>query len=66
MTFTPDETTKLKAMLLYLAKKKHQVSDGKCGFLANELDPILDELVREGQLTLRPTINSNQYFLNLK
>lgn len=66
MDFTPDETEKLKAMMLYLVKKKHNLSDGNCGFQATELNPILDELVKEGHLQLRPTINSNQYFLTIK
>lgn len=64
MTFTPEETQKLKAMMLFLVKKKHKQSDGHCGFHISELQPFLDELEQEGSITLRPTINTNKYFLN--
>lgn len=64
MTFTPDEIKKLKAMVMYLVKKKHKISDGHCGFQLSELNPIMEELVSEEKLQLRPTINTYQYFLN--
>jgi len=63
MQFTPEEKTKLKAMMLFLVKKKHMESAGNCGFQINELQPFLDELEHEGSIKLRPTINSNHYFL---
>ena len=63
MTFTPEEITKLKTMFLFIIKRKHKESDGHCGFHISELNPILEELEQEGKIELRPTINSNQYFL---
>lgn len=64
MNFTPEENTKLKAMLIFLMKKKHRESDGKCGFHLSELQPILDELSDDGVIHKRPTINNNKYFIN--
>lgn len=64
MTFTPEEIEKLKAMMMYLVKKKHQLSEGNCGFHLQELQPIMDELAEEGKLIIRPTINKNQFFIN--
>lgn len=64
MTFTPEETQKLKAMMLFLVKKKHKESAGNCGFHLRELKPFLEELENEGSIKLRPTINEHQYFLN--
>lgn len=66
MTFTLEERTKIKAMLLHLIKQKHGQSGGHCGFLINELNPILEDLVKDGEITKRPTININQYFLTTK
>lgn len=66
MTFTPKETKKLKAMLLFLVKKKYNESGGHCGFHIMELKPILEELEKDGEIKLRQTINNNQYFLNNK
>lgn len=63
MTFTPEETTKLKAMMLYLVKKKHSESDGNCGFSLVDLVSILEELETEGIIKSRPTIGQNRYFL---
>lgn len=65
MSLSPEETTKLKAMFMYLAKKRHKESEGKCGFHLMELQPILDELTADGELVKRPTINADKYFLNL-
>lgn len=63
MQFTPDETNKLKAMLLFLIKRKHKSSNGHSGFLITELNTILQDMVKDGDIELRPTINTNQYFL---
>lgn len=63
MTFTEEEKTKLKAIMLFLVKKKHNDSDGHNGFHIIELNPILEELEKEGKIKLRPTINLNQYFI---
>ena len=65
MQFSEEETKKLKAMFLFIVKRKHKSSEGKCGFNMKELEPILDELEKEGQIKKRPTINSNAYFLNI-
>lgn len=65
MEFTPDEIKKLKAMMLFLVQKKHKESDGKCGFHLNELNPIMDELEKDGEVKLRPCINSDAYFLTI-
>lgn len=66
MKFTPDETKKLKAMLLYMVTKKHNESAGHCGFHLKELEPILEELTNEGSIIKRPTIHNDQYFLTSK
>lgn len=63
MNYTPEETKKIKAMLLFLIKRKHKSSAGHGGFLITELNPILEELKEEGVIELKPTINTNQYFL---
>lgn len=63
MKFTPEETKKLKAMLLFLIKRKHKSSDGHSGFTITDLNPILEELEQEGVIKLRPTINAHKYFL---
>lgn len=64
MQFNEEETAKLKAMLGFLIKKKHRESNGKCGFHIMELQPLLDDMVAEGVITKRPTINNSQYFIN--
>lgn len=66
MEFTPEEKEKLKAMFLFVVKKKHRASGGHCGFQMRDLNPILEELEAEGKIELRPTINCNQYFLKPK
>lgn len=66
ITFTPEETKKLKNMFTFIIKKKHIESDGNCGFGLMELQSILDELTADGTIVKRPTINSEKYFLNLK
>ena len=64
MTFTPDEMTRIKNMLKFLVKRKSEESDGHCGFHVNELNPILDELSQEGEISRRETIQSSKYFFN--
>jgi len=66
MQFTTEETTKIKAMLLYVVRKKQMESDFKCGFHITELNIILEELVKEGKIIKRPTINNDKYFLTNK
>lgn len=63
MEYSKEEIGKLKAMMMFLVKKKQQQSAGHCGFHVRELQPILEELEADGQLELRPTINANMYFL---
>lgn len=53
MQFSEEETKKLKAMFLFIVKRKHKSSDGKCGFNMKELEPILEELEKEGQIILK-------------
>jgi hypothetical protein len=64
MIFTDEEKQELKKTFLYLIEKKHQESQGHCGFHLNELKPILEELVVEKKITIRPTINTVMYFKN--
>jgi len=64
MEFTPKEKNELKAMLRFLIAKKDKESAGHCGFHINELDPILEEMVKEGTIKIKDTIHSNKYFLN--
>lgn len=66
MNFTPEETEKLKAMLLFLIKKKHKESGGSGGFLPSELQPVLKEMVIDGTIEKHETINSQMYFLTKK
>ena len=63
MQFTPDEMTRIKNMLKFLVKRKSEESGSHCGFHPNELNPLLDELVEEGEISRRDTIHSNKYFL---
>ncbi|MBW2961294.1 hypothetical protein [Mesonia aestuariivivens] len=63
MQYTDEEISKLKAMLLFLVKKKHNESDGHCGFHINELEPVLKQLEEDGEVETRPTINTRMYFL---
>lgn len=63
MEFTPEETKKIKTMLLFLVKKKHNESGGHCGFGILELLPFLRELEQENKIQTRPTIHDNKYFL---
>lgn len=65
MTFTPEETEKLKTMFTFIIKKKHVQSNGHSGFSLEDLKPILNQLEADGVIDLRPTINSRKYFLNL-
>ena len=64
MQFSHDEMTRIKNMLKFLVKRKSEESGGHCGFHVNELNPILDELVEEGQLQSRDTLHSNKFFIN--
>ncbi len=64
MNFTPEEIGKLKAMLLFLIKKKARESGGHGGFHIHELNPILESLANDGEVISRPTINHIKYFLN--
>lgn len=66
MKFSEEETKKLKAMMLFLVKRKHKESAGHSGFHLDDLKPILDKLEKEGKIQLRPTINSRMYFLTKK
>lgn len=63
MQFTKEETKKLKAMMHFIVKKQHIESDGHSGFHLKHLQPILDEMVEDKTLVLRPTIHTNKYFL---
>ncbi|PHQ27873.1 hypothetical protein [Leeuwenhoekiella nanhaiensis] len=63
MQFSPEEIEKLKTMMLFLIRRKSNESAGHCGFHLKELEPILQQLVDEGKVELRPTINNNKYFL---
>lgn len=49
--------------MLFLIRRKSKESAGHCGFDLKELDTILQLLVDEGKVELRPTINNNKYFL---
>jgi len=62
MQLDQDEIQNLKENLLYLIEKKHEQSGGNNGFSLNELKPILEELVKEEKVAIRPTINSQMYF----
>ncbi|SOC79846.1 hypothetical protein SAMN06296241_1384 [Salinimicrobium sediminis] len=64
MQFSPEEKNKLKAMLLFLVKRKSKESGGHCGFHVNELNPFLDELVEEKKIKSRDTLHSNKFFLS--
>lgn len=66
MTFTSEEIKKLKAMFLFVIKRKHNESGGHCGFHIMELNEILEELEKEGQIQLRKTIHKDKYFLTNK
>lgn len=63
MDFTEDEKQSLKKMIVFLAKKRYRSSGGHSGFDSKIIDPILQELVQDGVIELRPTINKDQYFL---
>lgn len=63
MEFSEEETQKLKAMLLFLVKRKQSQSAGHSGFHLNDLKPVLEELEKDGRIELRRTINSRMYFL---
>ncbi len=66
MQYTPDEIKKLKAMLLYLDQKLDKSSEGHNGFHEREFRPILDEMVDDGTIEKRNTINAYKYFLTKK
>lgn len=63
MQYSSDEIKKLKAMLLYLVQKLDKKSDGHSGFHVKELEPILDDMVKDGVLQKRQTIHVDKYFL---
>lgn len=63
MQFTPEETEKLKTMFLFILKKKHKEGNGHCGFHLMELQPILEELEKDGKIIIRKTINNDRFFL---
>lgn len=63
MDFTPEETEKLKTMMLFVIKKKHNQSGGHNGFHVSDLEPILNQLEKENKIELRRTINLDRYFL---
>lgn len=64
MNFNQEEISKLKAMLLFLVNKKQKESDGHCGFHLNELEPILQDMEKDGSVETHSTINSRMYFTN--
>ena len=66
MQFSPEEISKIKSMLLYLIRKKHNDSGGHCGFGLFDIKPFLEELESEGQIISRRTIHENKYFINPK
>lgn len=66
MNFTPEETKKLKAMFQFIVKKKQIQSDGHSGFDLRDLEPILEDMEKDGTILKRRTINTEKYFLNLK
>jgi hypothetical protein len=63
MKFNQEEISKLKAMLLFLVKRKSNESGGHCGFHLKELEPVLKDLEADGKIETHPTINSQMYFL---
>lgn len=63
MDFTPEEKQKVKAMLIFLVKKKHKSSGGHCGFHPIELLELLEELVIDGEIISRDTIHAKRYYL---
>ncbi|MBD0822615.1 hypothetical protein [Aestuariibaculum marinum] len=64
MTFTPEETSKIKAMLLYIIKQNEKQTGGHGGFHITDLNPLLEDLEKEGKIKLRRTIHNSKYFLN--
>jgi len=66
MEFTPEETEKLKAMMMFVIKKKHNQSGGHSGFHVSDLNPILEDMEKEGKIQVRRTINLDRYFLTKK
>lgn len=62
MQLTPEETEKVKVMLSYLIDKKHDQTGGHSGFHPREFEPVLQEMVNDGAIEQRETINSKMYF----
>lgn len=66
MTFTPEETDKIKRMFMFLINLKHKQTDGHGGFHLFDIRPILEELEKEGKVISRPTLHNKKYFLKPK
>lgn len=68
MEFNEKETERLKAVCQYLVEKKHKHSGGHNGLSIVQLNraivSILEELVKENKLVVKPTIHGESYFLN--
>ena len=66
MEFTAEEMEKLKAMMMFVIKKMHNQSGGHSGFHVSDLNPILEDMEKDGQIQVRRTINLDRYFLKTK
>lgn len=55
----------VKECLLFLVKQKKKQSGGHGGFNWKDLEPILEEMEKEGTIQQKPTINGKGYFLKL-
>lgn len=63
MRFSDEEIEKIKRMLLFLVKRKHNESEGHNGFHPNDLLELLGEMEREGSIRARRVMNGTKYFL---
>ena len=63
MEFSTEETEKLKRMLLFLVKRKHNESGGHNGLHPMDLIRILEEMEGEGSVQRKKVMNGTKYFL---
>ncbi len=62
MNLSPEELNDVKEVLQFLVKKKSEATGGHGGFSPKNLEPILENMEKEGLIKSRPTINGIGYF----
>lgn len=67
MEFTAEEREKLKKVMMFLVRRRHNDSGGHCGFhpvdFLKTMGGLMEDLTAEGQVDERDSLHTKRYFL---